>query len=89
MRDLTMDEYQFVAGGSESEEESSEVCEEIAEDVGTTIAADGAIATAAATAIAGPIAGGVVAAATIIGGALIVSEIKEACEKHQESLERS
>ena len=82
MRELLMDEYQFVAGGTESDPNE---CDEIADDVENTIAADGIIVGAIVAAIPGlgPIAGAAIAAGSMLAGDMLADEIREACERHE------
>ena len=84
MRELVMDEYQFVAGGGEAE---SNDCDELAEDVENTITADGLIVGAMASVIpgVGPVVGGAIAAAALLTGDMLADEVREACEKHKET----
>ena len=84
MRELLMDEYQYVTGGTDSEPNE---CDEIADDVENTIAADGIIVGAIATAIPGlgPIVGGAIAASALLAGDMLADEVREACEKHKEA----
>ncbi len=84
MRELQMEEYMLVAGGSESDAE--EDCDELADDVSTTITVDGMVTGALATLIpgVGPLAGVAIAGLSTIAGDMLADEVRDACEKHKE-----
>ena len=88
MRELLMDEYALVAGGTESE--SEEDCDELADDVRNTITVDGILAGALATMIpgVGPLAGAAIAGVSMIAGDMLADEVHEACEKHKEETKK-
>lgn len=80
MRELLREEFGLVAGGDAE-------CDDLGNQIMATATTDGILAGAAAATLlpgAGPLVGGVIAAATVLGGAIIASEVVEACEKHKE-----